>query len=122
MLFREVRACRFTTGFTKHGGYLHVYMRQSPQKLQELATGVFKQAARRFCELAEEEECKSLAIWAFDGASYGPEYIDLGMGDAVRSLPTPAGIDGEGWAFGVNVRSGHRGWFPPDFVRASAER
>ncbi len=53
---------------------------------------------------------------AFNGMDYGPEYLTLAVGDAVYPRTPPAGVDCDGWAYGLHVPSNETGWYPPMYA------
>ena len=52
-----------------------------------------------------------IAIKSFDPSAYGPDYLALKTGDAIRVRPHLE----SGWAKGYSVRLREVGWFPPTF-------
>ena len=62
-----------------------------------------------------------LPVWRtlapFNGAEYGNDYLIFNTDMEIMPAEAPVDVDAEGWHFGILVRSGARGWYPPAFVR-----
>jgi hypothetical protein len=54
----------------------------------------------------------------FDGTAYGEDYLNFQKFDMLLRLAVPAGVDPEGWSFGLHCASGQRGWFPGQYALA----
>lgn len=57
-----------------------------------------------------------LALRGIEAA--GPGYLSLTRGDAVELLYLGAGSEEQGWAYGREVSSGAKGWFPQGALRS----
>ena len=58
---------------------------------------------------------KCLLDW--NGLEWGDEYLVMKRGDHVAELAPPAGVNGEGWMFGMNLTLDSVGWYPPSYLR-----
>ena len=83
---------------------------KKPTVLQKLAPG------RR----EHPSASRGVAMRSFSGHEYGDEYLTFKAGDVVDLLPAPAGVEAEGWAYGVLVNASCEGWFPPTYVKPLA--
>jgi hypothetical protein len=54
-------------------------------------------------------------LYAFDGRSYGDDYLMLEAGARVALLPPRVGVEGGGWAE-VTADGGRAGWVPLAFL------
>ena len=61
------------------------------------------------------EEFDAVAMYNFDGAEYGTEYLSLTAGAAIVSIPPPPRTRPEGWAYGFS--NGLYGWYPPHYAK-----
>ena len=61
------------------------------------------------------------AILSFDGAAWAQRheqldtYLDIVSGDPIVEIPVKENA-AQGWKYGINVRTGARGWFPPGWA------
>mmetsp|Transcript_111160 Transcript_111160/g.313679 ORF Transcript_111160/g.313679 Transcript_111160/m.313679 type:complete len:307 (+) Transcript_111160:70-990(+) len=58
------------------------------------------------------------ALANFVGTAYGAEYLTLQLGELIEMLQ-PRAEDG-GWAYGMRMRDGARGWFPASYWRPAS--
>ncbi len=59
-----------------------------------------------------------VAVAAFSGPDFGPEYLSFAIGDTVLVSDYPGqDVDPQGWAWGTLQSSGIAGWFPPSYVK-----
>ncbi len=58
----------------------------------------------------------SHAVAAFQASEWGVEYLQLEIGDIVKLVPAPEGLDAAGWLFVESVRGDGAGWVPPAYL------
>lgn len=65
-------------------------------------------------EITLKRSTLTTVIKCFDGKEYGDDYLTLDVGDELDVMDSPE--DGQGWMYGLHVKSIKYGWYPPEYV------
>ena len=60
-----------------------------------------------------------VVLHAFDPSGWGADYLCLEKGALLAPWLPDDYVDGQGWAYGLDLASGRSGWYPPEFARLS---
>ena len=58
-----------------------------------------------------------MVVYAWDSCEWGDGYLSLVKGALITPWLPNEDIDGQGWEFGLDLTSGRRGWYPPEYVQ-----
>ena len=68
---------------------------------------------------ATEPRAVLVVLHAFDPSGWGDDYLCLEKGALLAPWLPDEYVDGQGWAYGLDLASGRSGWYPPEFARLS---